>query len=775
MKRTSFVFLLASISLLVLLLGNCKKDEPKITKQKVTGHVQKGPYINGTSISMFELNSSLEQTGKIFTTEISNNIGSFEISNVSLTTSYVEFSANGYYFDEVKGDISIAPLNLFALSDITDILTVNVNILTHLEKIRVKYLVKQNKTLSEAKNIAQGEILAIFDFSLTGIDKSETLDISVNNDGNAILLAISIILQGNRSVGDLTELLANITNDIREDGILNSESIMTNLRNSTKELALTTIRSNLQNRYQALGINASIPAFEKYINDFLVFTGEKPTTTTQQATNITTTSVTLNGMVNANSLNTIVTFEWGTTASYGSTITPTQSPVTGSSAANVSADITGLLPGTTYHFRVKTENVLGITYSNDLTFTTLGQVPSAVTQPATNIQLYSATINGSVNPNYLSTSVSFEWGTTTSYGNTISSTQSQVTGSSSVNVSAALTGLLPGTTYHFRIRTENTLGITYGNELTFTTLGEAPSVTTQSATSLTTISVTLNGFVNANLLNTIVTFEYGTSSSYGNSATATQSPVTGNSSVNVNAGITGLLTGTTYHFRIKAINDLGTTVGNDLTFSTLTPIVDIEGNIYNIVNIGSQVWMAENLKTTKYSNGDLIGTTIPATLNISSESTPKYQWAYSGVESNVATYGRLYTWYAVTDSRNVCPTGWHIPTDAEFKTVEDLLGGSIIAGGRMKEVGITHWESPNTGADNSSGFSALPGGNRWNVYVNADEIFQRLGKSAGFWTSTSSLYGNVLAWSHSLQYHNDYVFIMQDDRKVGFSVRCVKD
>jgi hypothetical protein len=104
-------------------------------------------------------------------------------------------------------------------------------------------------------------------------------------------------LQGNRSVGDLTELLATITNDIREDGILNSESIMTSLRNSTKDLVLATIRSNLVNRYQNLGISASIPAFEKYINDFLVFTGQKPVTTTQAATNITTTSGKLNAVV----------------------------------------------------------------------------------------------------------------------------------------------------------------------------------------------------------------------------------------------------------------------------------------------------------------------------------------------------------------------------------------------------------------------------------------------------------------------------------------------
>src|SRR5688500_14669040 len=120
---------------------------------------------------------------------------------------------------------------------------------------------------------------------------------------------------------------------------------------------------------------------------------------------------------------------------------------------------------------------------------------------------------------------------------------------------------------------------------------------------------------------------------------------------------------------------------------TPATVTDIEGNVYHTVTIGTQVWMAENLKTTKYRNGDLIGTTIPATLDISSESAPKYQWAYNGEESIVATYGRLYTWYAVTDSRNVCPTGWHVPSDAEWTTLTTYLGGESVAGDKLKENG----------------------------------------------------------------------------------------
>ena len=105
-------------------------------------------------------------------------------------------------------------------------------------------------------------------------------------------------------------------------------------------------------------------------------------------------------------------------------------------------------------------------------------------------------------------------------------------------------------------------------------------------------------------------------------------------------------------------------------------VTDIDGNVYQTVTIGTQVWMKENLKVTKYCNGDVIGTTTPASLDISGEDTPKYQWAPNGDESNVAVYGRLYTWHAVTDSRNVCPTGWHLPDDAEWATLTTFLGGA---------------------------------------------------------------------------------------------------
>lgn len=196
-------------------------------------------------------------------------------------------------------------------------------------------------------------------------------------------------------------------------------------------------------------------------------------------------------------------------------------------------------------------------------------------------------------------------------------------------------------------------------------------------------------------------------------------------------------------------------------------ITDIDGNVYNTVSIGGQCWMKENLKTTKYRNGESIGTTSTATLDISSETTPKYQWAYEGNESNVATYGRLYTWFAITDSRNVCPDGWHIPTDAEWTALTDTLGGISVAGGKLKST--TNWTTPNTGATNASGFSAFANGWRSNAGIFEDkDLF-------GHWWSATENTANA-PFLRVLYYDFDGVTrASYFGSKDAISVRCVKD
>lgn len=207
----------------------------------------------------------------------------------------------------------------------------------------------------------------------------------------------------------------------------------------------------------------------------------------------------------------------------------------------------------------------------------------------------------------------------------------------------------------------------------------------------------------------------------------------------------------------------------DLTYGTMT---DQDGNTYKTITIGTQTWMAENLKTTKYRNGD----PIP---NITDDT----EWAnlasgaycdYGNSPGYSATYGRLYNRYAVNDSRNIAPTGWHIPSDAEWTILTSFLGGEEVAGGKLKEKGIfpgttqfiAHWYGPNAGATNESGFTALPGG-----YRHSFGYYHLIGARGYWWSSTE--YSNTNACVHMGAQGSDvYPF---NSKGNGFSVRCLKD
>jgi uncharacterized protein (TIGR02145 family) len=225
-----------------------------------------------------------------------------------------------------------------------------------------------------------------------------------------------------------------------------------------------------------------------------------------------------------------------------------------------------------------------------------------------------------------------------------------------------------------------------------------------------------------------------------------------------------------------------TTATINIEITNRGSVSDIDENSYNTIMIGDQWWMAENLKTTRYSNGDLIGTTTPATLDISSEIAPKYQWAYIGNENNVNKYGRLYTWFTVTDSRGVCPTGWHVPTDEEWTSLTDYLinngygyegsGIDVAKSLAAKSDWKTDATPGNIGNDlagnNKSGFSALPGGDR----INSGS-FEGIGIFAGWWSSSES--SNTNAWFRGLFNNLSYIYIGNSNKKYGGAIRCVKD
>jgi hypothetical protein len=277
-------------------------------------------------------------------------------------------------------------------------------------------------------------------------------------------------------------------------------------------------------------------------------------------------SATLNGSLDPHGLTTTIHFQYGTTTSYGHT-TAAQSQ-TGSTYRNVSANISGLSASRIYHFRIVTTNSGGTRFGSDRTFTTLSPTgaPVVTTSPAINVASFSATPNGSLDPHGLTTSVHFQYGTTTSYGLTTAA-QSQ-TGDTYRNVSANIGGLSANTIYHVRIVATNSGGTRYGSDSTFTTLSATgpPVVTTNSATNVASFSAALHGSLDPHGLTTSVHFQYGTTTSYGHT-TAAQSQ-TGNTYRTVSANISGLSASTVYHFRIVATNSSGTRYGSDSTFTT---------------------------------------------------------------------------------------------------------------------------------------------------------------------------------------------------------------
>lgn len=265
-------FLAIFICALLLSLSSCEKETvTAVTKEVFSGYVQKGPYINGSSVAISELDASLNQTGRVYSTTITGNSGSFEQKQIELVSNYVQLKADGYYFNEVSGETSSGQLALYALADISQVNSANVNVLTHLEKSRVEYLVQQKGlTFQAAKKQAQTEVLAIFSLALPTDSTSESLNLSASGDNNAILFAVSCILQGSSTTAEMSELMANIISDIKTDGTLDNAALGSMLLDNARLIDLAKVRSNMEERYVELGIaEYYIPDFEKQVQNFL--------------------------------------------------------------------------------------------------------------------------------------------------------------------------------------------------------------------------------------------------------------------------------------------------------------------------------------------------------------------------------------------------------------------------------------------------------------------------------------------------------------------------
>lgn len=227
------------------------------------------------------------------------------------------------------------------------------------------------------------------------------------------------------------------------------------------------------------------------------------------------------------------------------------------------------------------------------------------------------------------------------------------------------------------------------------------------------------------------------------------------------SSINGLSANMVYFTRAYATNKVNTSYGLDVAFSN---VPDKTPGVYATVTIGTQVWMAENLRTTSFNDGTPITLATAASANVTS---PIYCWYDNNEQAFKNTYGALYNWYAVNTGK-LCPVGWHVPTDADWTTLVTTLGGSNVAGGKLKESGFNHWRSPNEGATNSSGFNALPGGSSNQSGMSTD-----IAQIATWWSATEA--SSTIANYRQVAWGTPDLFSSNNIKSVGYSVRCVKN
>jgi uncharacterized protein (TIGR02145 family) len=499
---------------------------------------------------------------------------------------------------------------------------------------------------------------------------------------------------------------------------------------------------------------------------------------TATPTSLTTTSAISGGTISSTGGATITTsgLVWG--ASTNPEITLTTKTTDGSTSGTFTSSITGLTQGATYHVRAYATNYLGTSYGPNITFTTLTTPAISGTASATSITSSTATSGGTITADGGATVTSrgLVYGTSS-----LSSTYSVTTGTGTGTYTSSLTGLSPATTYYVRSFATNSIGTVYGAETSFTTIAIAPTLTTTAASSITKYAASAGGTITSNGGSTI------TASGICWSTTATPTisnskTTDGTTSGTFTSSLTGLTAGTTYYVRAYATNAIGTSYGAAQSFTTLsTPVAQTS------VLIGTQRWTDKNLNVANYRNGDAITYAADAAQWAAANSRGEGAYTYLKFASGDAgaTYGKLYNWYAVNDARGLAPSGYHIPTQAEWTTLRGTQPGN----GTTLKSSTTDWSGEfsnvnnnirvttnpsysNYNGTNSTGFNALPGGSVFPNGTNGNY------GTASYWTSTIDAVTNTKAnWTYFfLTFLYDAVDCCGTyELGHGMSIRLVKD
>ncbi|MFA5712966.1 MAG: fibrobacter succinogenes major paralogous domain-containing protein [Bacteroidales bacterium] len=459
----------------------------------------------------------------------------------------------------------------------------------------------------------------------------------------------------------------------------------------------------------------------------------------------------------------------------------------GSGKGSFISSIIGLEAGTTYFLRAYAVNSAGVGYGNSVQFTTLPEpeknAPTVTTIEATEITATSAKSGGDITDDGGSTVVSRGvcWGLESNP--TIEDNKSN-DGSGMGLFSSTIEELTANTTYYYRAYATNSIGTGYGEQLLFTSdrVKVPPSVETVQVVAFSETTATIKS--NVITEGAAAVTERGVCWSSNENPTIEDSKISTGSGIGVyESVITGLEECTLYYVRAYATSIDGTSYGDPLIFQTsgncTGTFIDPRDNTeYKTVKIGGKIWMAENLRYLPTVVGPTTGSTTEPYF---------YVYGYDGnsveeakATENWITYGTLYNWSAAMNGdpssnespsgvRGICPEGWHLPSDAEWDQLSIFLGGSAVAGGKLKENGTTYWNSPNSGATNETGFSALPGG-----YRTGANIFNTI-RNNGHWWSSSENSATNKAWYRGMYYSNTELRRNEYIKEVGWSVRCIKN